>query len=162
MRLGGYCPGCGGGAGNQTCAIARCSLQHDHIEYCFRCPEFPCSHYVGVEEYDSFITHQHQLSDLERANEIGVEAYNNELSKKTDILRILLSDFDDGRKKTFYCVAINLLPLWQVEKVMQQITDNACLDVLTIKEKTAFAVGLFQVYASQEGLILKLRKKPAT
>ena len=27
MHLGGYCPGCGGGAGNQSCAIARCSLE---------------------------------------------------------------------------------------------------------------------------------------
>lgn len=26
MHVGGYCPGCGGGEGNQSCAIARCSL----------------------------------------------------------------------------------------------------------------------------------------
>ena len=31
MYLGGYCPGCGGGAGNQSCAFARCSLQHGGI-----------------------------------------------------------------------------------------------------------------------------------
>lgn len=34
MHLGGYCPGCGGGAGNQGCAIARCSLEHGGVEYC--------------------------------------------------------------------------------------------------------------------------------
>ena len=28
MYLGKYCPGCGGGEGNQPCAMARCSLQH--------------------------------------------------------------------------------------------------------------------------------------
>lgn len=28
MHLGGHCPGCGGGAGNQSCSLARCSLQH--------------------------------------------------------------------------------------------------------------------------------------
>ena len=26
MHLGGYCPGCGGGAGNQSCTMAKCSL----------------------------------------------------------------------------------------------------------------------------------------
>ena len=31
MHIDGYCPGCGGGAGNQSCRIARCSLEHDHI-----------------------------------------------------------------------------------------------------------------------------------
>ena len=31
IHLGGYCPGCGDGAGNQNCAIARCSLEHGSI-----------------------------------------------------------------------------------------------------------------------------------
>ena len=31
MQIGGYCPGCGGGEGNQSCAIARCSLEHDKV-----------------------------------------------------------------------------------------------------------------------------------
>ena len=26
MKIDGYCPGCGGGAGNQSCKIARCSM----------------------------------------------------------------------------------------------------------------------------------------
>lgn len=39
MKLGGYCPGCGGGAGNQSCALARCSLEHDGIQFCWECSE---------------------------------------------------------------------------------------------------------------------------
>jgi len=31
MYLGKYCPGCGGGEGNQPCAMARCSLQHPGV-----------------------------------------------------------------------------------------------------------------------------------
>lgn len=31
MHIDGYCPGCGGGAGNQSCRIARCSLEHDNL-----------------------------------------------------------------------------------------------------------------------------------
>ena len=161
MRLGGYCPGCGGGAGNQTCAIARCSLQHDHIEYCFRCPEFPCSHYIGVEEYDSFITHQRQLRDLQRAQEIGIKAYNQELTRKSAILQTLLAEYNDGRRKTFYCIAVNLLPLYQVEGVMQQVSNDPALNALPIKEKAACVVALFEAVASWDGLVLKLRKKSA-
>ena len=161
MRLGGYCPGCGGGAGNQTCAIARCSLQHDHIEYCFRCPEFPCSHYIGVEEYDSFITHQRQLRDLQRAQEIGIKAYNQELTRKSAILQTLLAEYNDGRRKTFYFIAVNLLPLYQVEGVMQQVSNDPALNALPIKEKAACVVALFEAVASRDGLVLKLRKKSA-
>jgi len=27
MHIGGYCPGCGGGEGNQSCKIARCGME---------------------------------------------------------------------------------------------------------------------------------------
>ena len=33
MRLGNYCGGCGNG--NQSCGIAKCSLEHGKIEYCY-------------------------------------------------------------------------------------------------------------------------------
>ena len=47
MHLGGYCPGCGGGAGNQACAIARCAMQkEDTPMYCSACSEFPCERYA--------------------------------------------------------------------------------------------------------------------
>lgn len=124
MLLDEHCPGCGGGDGNQSCAIAKCSLQHDKVEYCFMCSEFPCRRYEGIDEYDSFITHQKQLKDIERAQKIGIEAYNKEQAKKADFLHILLSDYNDGRRKTFYCVAVNILPLQDLENVMNKIAED--------------------------------------
>lgn len=161
MHLGGYCPGCGGGPGNQSCAIAKCSLQHDGVEYCFLCPEFPCDKFDGAEDCDSFITHQRQLSDIERAKEIGIEAYHKEQTRKAEILQTLLAEYNDGRKKTFYCLAVNLLPLQKIENVIEQAANNPSSGALNLKEKTANVFSLFQDYASQEGLVLKLRKKPA-
>ncbi len=160
MRLGNYCPGCGGGDGNQSCAIAKCSLQHDKVEYCFLCPIFPCQRYESAEEYDSFITHQRQLRDIKRAQEIGMEAYHNEQIRKSEILQQLLSDYNDGRRKTFYCVAINLISLQDIERIINQVTNNTSLNQLTIKEKADYVVSLFQKIAIQEGLVLKLHKKP--
>ena len=160
MRLDGYCPGCGGGAGNQSCAIAKCSLQHDKVEYCFRCTEYPCRRYEGIDEYDSFITHQRQLKDIARAQEIGIESYNEEQAKKAGILHTLLSDYNDGRRKTFYCVAVNLLPLQDIENVINQVAEDISFKNLTMKEKAEKVVSLFQNLAVQQGLALRLRKKP--
>ena len=53
MQLGEYCPGCGGGAGNQSCAIAKCSLEHGGIQFCWECPEYPCPRYEGFDDGDS-------------------------------------------------------------------------------------------------------------
>ena len=49
MKIDGYCPGCGGGAGNQSCKIARCSMEHGGIEYCFQCGKYPCEKYEGID-----------------------------------------------------------------------------------------------------------------
>ena len=70
MYLGKYCPGCGGGEGNQPCAMARCSLLHPEVEYCWQCRSFPCDIYEGIDEYDSFITHRNRFKDMKRAEEI--------------------------------------------------------------------------------------------
>ncbi|WP_422486600.1 DUF3795 domain-containing protein [Gudongella sp. DL1XJH-153] len=161
MKIGAYCPGCGGGEGNQSCSIAKCSLEHERIEYCYLCPEFPCSHYEGAEEYDSFITHQRQLRDLERAQIIGIEAYNTELFKKREILDLLLSEFNDGRRKTFFCIAVNLFDIADLETIMEQLVKYKSKDSFYLKQKSEKAVELLNRLAIEEGVELKLRKKPS-
>ena len=58
MFLGNHCGGCGNG--NQSCKIARCSIEHGGIEYCFECSEYQCETYQHIDEFDSFITHRRQ------------------------------------------------------------------------------------------------------
>ena len=71
MRTGGYCPGCGGGPGNQSCALARCSLTHGGPEFCWECAEYPCHRYEGFDRCDSFLPHSTRQRDIARARELG-------------------------------------------------------------------------------------------
>lgn len=160
MQLGRLCPGCGGGEGNQSCKIARCSIQHGNVEYCFQCPEYPCGKYQDAEEFDSFITHQNQLKDIAKAQSIGIEAYNREQMRKANILNMLLSLYNDGRRKTFYSVATNLLPLKDLEDVMSHIEKDGSFSSLTQKEQAKQLASLFEHHAKEKNIILKLRKKP--
>ena len=48
MHLNKYCPGCGGGEGNQSCAIFRCGWEHGCPEYCFQCGEYPTVSYSCI------------------------------------------------------------------------------------------------------------------
>ncbi|WP_148460007.1 DUF3795 domain-containing protein [Anaerostipes faecis] len=154
-----YCPGCGGGEGNQSCKIARCSMEHDGVEYCFQCGEYPCPKYEHIDDFDSFITHRSQKADMEKARQFGIEAYNAEQMEKTKILDILLSGFNDGRKKTLFCTAVTLLDLQELREVLRQIENRSDLEMLTLKEKSAFAAGLLQAAAAKNNINLKLRKK---
>ena len=160
MNLNNYCPGCGGGAGNQPCAIIRCSQKYDGIEYCYQCDEYPCEKYDGIDAYDSFITHRNQLKDFEKVKKIGIDAYKSELEEKVKILRYLLDHYNDGRRKNFFCIAVNLLELKDVQFVVEKILAEIKSDNLTIKEKAKIAVSVFQTMAEKRKIVLKLNKKP--
>lgn len=159
MRLGRYCPGCGGGEGNQPCKIAKCSLEHGKIAYCNQCESFPCEKYPGEDEFDSFITYRNRYRNFEKLKKIGVKAYQEEQSEKVAILNELLENYNDGRKKTLFCLAVNLLELDDLRKVKGQVKEDE--ECLSIKEKAARMAGLLQEVAAQKGISLKLRKKPA-
>lgn len=138
MLLGNYCGGCGNG--NQSCKIAKCSLEHGKIEYCYECGQYPCEKYQHIDDYDSFITHRRQKADLEKVRSIGVERYNLEQQEKVQILAYLLSNYNDGRRKNFFCVAVNLLELSEIQEAIKQIQSNDELPSTPFKE-TMFVCG---------------------
>ena len=142
MKLDGHCPGCGGGEGNQSCKIAKCSIQHGRVEYCNQCQEFPCDKYGRADKYDIFITHRNWKQDFEKIKKIGVEAYNS------------------GRKKSFFCLAVNLLNLEDLRVAMGHLVEKK-MESLTLKERSSYAVKQLQSLAEQRGVALKWNRKPS-
>ena len=161
MKLDGHCTGCGGGEGNQSCKIAKCSIRHGKIEYCNQCQEFPCDKYGKADEYDIFITHRNWKQDFEKMKELGVEAYNSEQMQKLEIWKLLLEGYNDGRRKSFFCLAVNLLDLEDLKTVMEHLAEEKKLESLTLKEKSAYVVKQFQSIAEQRGVVLKWNRKPS-
>lgn len=160
MHLGGYCPGCGGGAGNQSCAIAKCSLEHGGVQFCWECPEYPCPRYEGFDDGDSFVPHRNRRQDIAQAREIGLEAYLARLVEKRAILDALLEGYNDGRRKTLFDTAVYLLPLEALRSVMAALGSQAELKEQPIKNRALAAVRLLQEAADRQGISLKLNKKP--
>ena len=160
MHLGGYCPGCGGGAGNQSCAIARCSLEHGGVPFCWECSEYPCSRYDGFDDGDSFVPHRNRQQDIARAREVGVEAYLAQLEERRAILEKLLTHYNDGRRKTFFNTAVYLLPLDELRAVMVDLNSRSELAGQPIQERVLAAVGMLQEAADRRDISLKLNKKP--
>ena len=153
------CPGCAGEGFSEVhppCGILSC-CQRKGIEYCIQCGDFPCARYNHVDRDDSFITHRNQLKDIDKAKRIGLEVYEAELNDKVKMLEELLEAYNDGRKKSFFCVAVNLLELQDVQSVMAQIADETKSGD-TVKEKAKIAVKAFQDMADKRDISLKLRK----
>ncbi len=156
MKLGGHCGGCGNG--NQSCKIARCSLEHGGVEYCFQCPEYPCGKYQDIDKYDSFITHRNQRADLERARSMGLEEYNRVQEEKARILDYLLTTCNDGRRKSLFCTAVNLLELSDLNEAEGLLRDVE-MSRASLKERGAYAAELLNGMAESKGVSLRLRRR---
>ena len=154
------CPGCAGEGFSQKhppCGALSC-CQRKGLEYCYLCDEYPCKKYDGADLSDSFITHKNQFNDFDKIKRVGLEAYKIELTDKTKVLEELLKNYDDGRHKSFFCLAVNLLDLQDINSIMKQIADETELEV-SQKGKSATAVRLFKEMAEKRGVSLQLRKK---
>ncbi|HCT63442.1 MAG TPA: hypothetical protein DIC19_05015 [Erysipelotrichaceae bacterium] len=155
MHVDHYCPGCGGGLGNQVCKIARCSQTKANVSYCFECEHYPCDEYLGFNQSDSFISHLNHHDNLMRIKHEGFDVLNEEIRKKRFILDELLADFNDGRHKRFFCLVVNLLSLKDISEVMKSLSEYNDVDV---KIKAKLAKERFMEIAYKQGLVLNLRK----
>ncbi len=160
------CAGCGGKHADgafffetrPTCSVVTCNKKRD-ISFCFLCDDFPCEKLEKAECFDSFITHRNMLTDLAKAKEIGITAYTAALQEKMQILQLLLTDYNDGRKKSFYCNIVNLLPLEDLKSIMAKLVAETKNANLPVKEKATLATSLLQNKADALSIDIALRKK---
>lgn len=134
-------------------------MEHDNVQYCFQCREYPCEKYDHNDDFEYFIASRNRRDDMERAKRFGIDAYNAEQVEKAKILEVLLSNYNDGRKKTLFCAAVNLLELQELQMILGEIDHKPDRETLPLKEKSAFAAGLLQDAAAKKKIDLKLHKK---
>lgn len=96
--------------------------------------------------------------DLDRVRELGPETYVRELEEKRAILELLVGEWNDGRKKSFYTTAVYLLELDDLRHAVQQVTSLSTKE-MSEKERAACMTQALQKIAEQQGLVLKLNKK---
>lgn len=152
-----HCTGCGG-AGRPSCTVQRCAREHGGVEYCFQCAEYPCARYTRAEPYDSFVPHRNVQRDFARAARDGLDAYRAMLEEKEALLRFLLREYNDGRRKSLFCTAVNLLELADVRETVSLLRRQTPPDA-ALREKGALAARLLQEAAAANGICLKLNRK---
>jgi len=159
------CPGCGGpdfALKHPSCAVITCNKNHDQVEYCYQCSSYPCQRYSGGGDADSFISYRNVASDFKKAATEGLDLYKIDLEQKIEILNFFLSNFNDGRKKSFYCNAINQLEIADLKEIMDRLSKasngGAVHRAASLKEKAERAVSLIENKAAEKNVDLKLRK----
>lgn len=117
------CPGCGGKdffLKHPSCGVITCSRKNGYIEYCFECRHYPCQKYSSPGEKDSFITYRKVPTDMAKAKS-NLAEYLSALKEKEALLAYLLENYDNGRMKSYYCLAVNLLEAEDIKDILNDI-----------------------------------------
>lgn len=144
------CPGCGGENfenKHPSCAFVTCCVKKHGLNVCAECGGFPCEKFdKETGEHDSFVTHRRVMANQHRLAGTGVDAFVKEQRARIIFLETALKQYDDGKSKSFYCLAAALLTVESLQKALEQAQGGANLrSVLT-------------QYSQDEGQELKLRK----
>ena len=91
--------------------------------------------------------------------ELGLEVYITQLEERRAILDRLLAGYNDGRRKSFYCLAVYLLEPDSLRRAFDEIQRTVPADI-PVKEKAITVVGVLKKAAETDGVTLKLNKKP--
>jgi hypothetical protein len=154
------CPGCGGPdfhLKHPSCAVITCNKKHENVEFCFQCSLYPCERYKQPSKVDSFITYRNVLTDFAAARD-NLPHYKRVLNDKVKMLDLLIDRYNDGKRKNFYCIAVNLLPLEDIKTIMNLIKTDFDKRDLPGKDIIPSIIKLFTDCARMKGIELELRK----
>ncbi len=152
-----HCTGCGGAGRPARCSGARGSTAAWNTASSARNIPVPVT--PGPSLMDSFVPHRNVQRDFARAARDGLDAYRAMLEEKEALLRFLLREYNDGRRKSLFCTAVNLPGACgrtgnRVPLLRRQTPPDAAL-----REKGALAARLLQEAAAANGICLKLNRK---
>jgi len=152
------CPGCGGDdfeSQHPSCSIKTCCIDKHGLEVCGQCAEFPCKKYTDKDkiERDSFVTHKRIFQNHEFIKTHGIDSFTSEQGTRISILQDMLTNYDDGRSKSYFCLAAALLPDECLQAAMKEVSFEG-----DIKSRTKMLKAVLQKYAEMEGFELSLKK----
>lgn len=159
------CPGCCGPDffnKHPSCSIITCCVKKHSFETCAECAEFPCSKINKWDKRDSFISHRVSLLNLRLIKEEGIENFKTQQKKRVEILEDILENFNEGRSKSFFCIATALLPIEALEQALMKSNEqikNEGIDLKDLKAKSKILKAFLNQYADKGEIELKLRRK---
>ena len=156
------CEGCKSPRGRMAagCGFITCALTRG-IEFCWDCEEGAvCARWEKIREmgkhHDSPKCYQTLEADITLAQECGIAEFEKQQKERERLLLNMLTGYNEGRSKSFFCVAATVLPVEDLEASLSRAArETRGLDP---KGKAKALRALLERAAADRDLSLKLRK----
>jgi len=159
------CPGCAGPDFEQkhpACGFITCCVKQNHFVTCAQCPDWASCERVsrnmeGAKQSDSFISYRPLPANFAFIQRHGIDEFARQEMAKMELLSYLLEHYDDGRSKSFYCIACQLIPLDSLKAALAE-AEVEISESADIKEKSKLVRAAISRHANALGLDLRLRR----
>jgi hypothetical protein len=143
------------------CPFITCALKKKGIEFCWNCQENETcekwkKHRDSGKKTDSFKCYQKLEDDIAFIQKNGVNEFEKSQIMRENLLKEMLREFNDGRSKSYYCIAATVMEIRELEAALNDARKNS--DGLGIKEKSRVLHVILDEIARQRNYYLKLRK----
>jgi len=86
----------------------------------------------------------------------GVNEFEKIQKKREDLLKVILQEFNEGRSKSYYCIAATVLEIEELEETLNKAKKDST--GLEIKAKSKVLHSILDEIAKRKDYYLKLRK----
>ena len=143
------------------CPFITCALKKKGIEFCWDCEENEAcekwtKHKESSKKVDSFKCYQKLEDDISFIRKNGVNGFDKTQKMREHLLKEMLREFNEGRSKTYYCIAATVMEIAELEEALIKARKNS--EGLEMKEKSRVLHALLDEIARHNNYFLKLSK----
>jgi hypothetical protein len=143
------------------CPFITCAVKRKGIEFCWECDESDTckkwiAHWEFGREHDTFVCYQKLEDNIAFVQQRGINAFEETQQVRERLLRDMLSKFNEGRSKRYYCIAATVLEIEELEtSLIRAMRDSTGM---VIKDKSKVLHRLLNDVAEEKQYCLRLRK----
>jgi hypothetical protein len=143
------------------CPFITCAVKRKELEFCWDCVENgSCEkwkkHRDAGKKYDSFTCYQKLEDNIAFIRKNGLDEFERLQKLREELLKEMLQEFNEGRSKTYYCIAATVLEIEELEAALKQAKESP--KKLDLKGKSKLLHGILDDIAEKKRYCLKLRK----
>jgi len=143
------------------CPFITCAVKRRGIEFCWQCAEKDAcekwrKHRAFGAERDTFKCYQKLGDNIDYIQRNGVGAFEEAQKVRARLLGAMLQEFNEGRSKSYYCLAATVLEVGELEAALVQARRDSA--ELEIKDKSKLLHSILDEIAEEKRYYLKLRK----
>lgn len=143
------------------CPFITCALKRKGVEFCWDCDEAATcrrwmKHRTAGRERDSFTCYAALEASITSVARSGLESFALEQRQREHLLREMLEHFNEGRSKTYYCIAATVLAPSELRAAIDQAHRSCTSSDLRQRSKTLHT--LLDAAAELHSARLALRK----